>query len=149
MKLAESMLAVVGAAIAATTGLGSAGGAAKLVHLFKNDIDPDETSVLTDFEEAEFGGYGAIALEEAVGTLGLDPLSGEYVVRVDQAAGGQFFTSSGDFDPETIYGAYITDDAGTSLLAFLRFATPILVNASGQIIDVPDVEVRFGGVSFK
>lgn len=104
------------------------------LHLFKNDINPNSESLLADFIEADFDGYVAPTCTFGAAYIDPDgtPLSsaGEKMFVQDDAIGND------------IYGAYLTDAAGTTLLRSARFAdAPYpLVNAG----DALPVNVKVG-----
>jgi len=110
------------------------------LHLFQNDLVPDCATVLGDLTEADFTGYAEIELlndedpQTCVGKLqGPHTLPDEtFAIYVDE----QVFTASGTANPNTIYGAYITDDDGL-LIAVKRFAEPGPVGlATGDVVKV-------------
>ena len=81
--------------------------------LFKNDVTPDEDTVIGGLTEADTAGYSAIALAKADWTVAS-------VGDVTTAAQPQkTFTLTG---AGSHYGYYITDTAGTGLLWAERFS---------------------------
>jgi hypothetical protein len=108
----------------------TAPGAPKL-HLFTNDVTPGEATVLGDLTEATANGTAAKTLTSANWTV------------ADGAASyaQQTFTIT-QAEP-TVYGYYITDNAGTGLLAAERFAdAPYVIPAGGgSILITPTLTV--------
>lgn len=71
-------------------------------------------SVLSDFTEADFGGYAS--LENAANVLVFDDATGDWVTQPGTVAA---FTADNTITaPQTVSAAYITNTAGTSLIAF-------------------------------
>lgn len=111
------------------------------LHLMQNNPAITSTTVVGDFTEADFGGYAA-KLATAAAAVFTDPLTGNIIIRVPDPSGGWAFASSGAPPanlPQTIYGAYLTDNAGTGLIGAVKFDTPITITDAGQIIDIDDV----------
>jgi hypothetical protein len=88
------------------------------VHLFQNDFNPTDQSLLTDFTEATYDGYAATSISFPTGPFRRP--DGSFAV-----AGGAGGTMTGSTTPNTIFGYYLTDFTGTQLIASRRFATPI------------------------
>lgn len=110
------------------------------LHLFQNDLVPDCDTVLADLTEADFTGYAEIVLlndldpQTCVGMIqGPHTLpDGSFALYIDE----QVFTASGTALPNTVYGAYVTDDDGL-LVAVKRFAEPGPVGlATGDVVKV-------------
>jgi len=104
------------------------------LHLFKNDFVPTRASVLADFTEADFDGYAAVDLPVASSfpAIQLDALG-----NLTQVIPGTY-TFTGD-DPQTaaqsVYGYYVTDQAGAVLVGFHRFLDPVdFTSASMQLV---------------
>jgi hypothetical protein len=89
--------------------------AADLVYrLFTNDVDPDQDTELGDLTEQVGDGYAAVTVEAADWTLG------SVTAHIGTLIAGPIsFTPTGS--AWTIYGYYVTDVAGTELLAVGRF----------------------------
>lgn len=96
---------------------------AAIIRLFKNDITPDEDTVLADLTEADFDGYaesGAVTWGEVHN--GNDG-------SVEMQAGSQEFHCTGGTTPNEIFGYMIVDSGGTTLLAAHRFDESELMSA--------------------
>lgn len=96
------------------------------LHLFKNDLLPDDETVLADFVAADFSGYAAKTL-----TWG-DAYFDSNGVPVS-SAGEQAFEQTGATGC-LVYGGWVTDTAGTKLLWSAR-----LPNAPQPLVDAGDV----------
>ena len=81
--------------------------------LFKNDVTPDEDTVIGGLTEADTAGYAAISLAKADWTVA----SVGDVTTAEQPQKTFTLTGAGDH-----YGYYITDEAGTGLLWAERFS---------------------------
>lgn len=109
------------------------------VHLYKNDYTPSRLTAVGDLVTADFTGYAAsAAIVWGAPGIGPDGFPGVVGDR-KQFIGGSTFTV-----PNTIHGYYITDSAGTTLLWVERFASPVIIAATGQTCYVVPT---FGDVS--
>lgn len=106
------------------------------VKLFKNDIVPSPTTILADLTPAAFGGY--VAKDVVWGSVFNEPDGGAGV------SGGAPSWVTTDAADETIYGWYLTDTAGTGLLAIARLAEPQHLGAIGVNVQV-NVEYYLSG----
>lgn len=101
------------------------------IHLFKNDIVPSPATLLTDFVEADFDGYAAVAV------LAVD-YPGFYIMPDGSVLGifpkNILFEDTGNVTPNTIFGVYITNTGSTALLASIRFDTSKLMDDDGKFI---------------
>jgi hypothetical protein len=104
---------------------------ANVLHLFKNNITPTKNSVVGDFVSADFTGYAP-----------LTPLSTQ-APYLDQNGNAALtspvyqFLETGVVITNTVYGAYVTNAAGTVLFGAVRFDVPVtfsLVNDSANIV---------------
>lgn len=100
------------------------------LHLAKNNVFPTAGSVLTDFEEADFNGYAAVADNQWAGPY--MTVDGRWTVNIPSAT----FIAAGADVPNTIYAWYITN-AGDSLY-FLggRIDPPVPITAVGAGLEV-------------
>lgn len=109
--------------------------AAKL-HLFSNDITPNENTLLTDFVECVFTGYAAASLTWSA------PFFDANGVPVS-TPGEKLFVQTGATG-DTCYGGYITNTAGTKLLAAGRITdAPFPFVVSGNALPIT-VKVGLG-----
>lgn len=134
----------VGTLVAADTAFLAAAGATKL-HLAKASFTPSLTLTTGGLTEAAFVGYAAITAG-ATGTQAtfFDPATGGTIVEVKAPVGGWLFKCTGATGlPETEYGYYLTDNAGTGLLASALFPSPITITATGQGIEVANARLSF------
>lgn len=97
------------------------------LHLYKNDVVPDANSIVGMFTEADFNGYfpenitmSPVALNDA---------------NIPVAQGNLVhFQPTDELAPNTIYGVYITNNAGNLLIAAQRFDTPQPMNNALNVI---------------
>lgn len=103
-----------------------------LAKLFKNAIDPDNVSIdLTSFTESTFAGYAPVPVD------GWGMCESENLEVGEAVSDPVNFESAEGVTPQTVYGAYIVSRQGTgafSLVHFMIFAVPILIERPGQII---------------
>lgn len=103
------------------------------VHLYQNNINPSKITTLADFVEATFTGYLAVSWG-TWGTpyVGIDGLAHTTAPSIQ-------FQATDAVTPNTIYGAYLTNTAGTVLVASAAFVTPIPIpDATAAVIYEPD-----------
>lgn len=101
------------------------------IKLFQNNFTPSPTSVLADFTEATFDGYAPVTVLAAAYPPSRTMPDGSTLALFSSVAD---FEDSGNVTPNTIYGAYITDTAGTFLLLSVRFDTPKIMDADMKFI---------------
>ena len=91
-----------------------------VLRLFKNNFSPANSSVLSDFTEADFTGYSAITLTGASWvTTQADPSTATYAQ--------QAFTGTGT--AQTVYGYYITRTSSGRVWYYQRFTTPLSIGS--------------------
>lgn len=111
------------------------------VRLAKTAFTEDVALVIGDMDEADFDGYAELHAASAATQVFLDPVTGLWTLQVREPAGGWHWVTSGVTNlPQTIYGFYLTDAAGTLLLGVHRFASEdeVLLQIVGQGVDVPN-----------
>jgi len=103
------------------------------VHLFQNNIIPGPGTQLTDFVDATFDGYAA----QAAGTWGAPYYGPDGNAHV--TAPGLQFQPTGSTTPNTIYGAYYTNTAGSALVGAVKFdnSIPMIDPTTGFVFE-PD-----------
>lgn len=99
------------------------------IRLFKNDFTPGPATVIGDFTQADFSGYGAAATANPVTAAALDA-SNRAVVTWDPVT----WTKNGATG-NTIYGYYVVDSTG-SLLWAERFDGSIPMTVDGAFIQI-------------
>jgi len=99
------------------------------VRLFTNDYIPSPTSVLADFDEATFGGY--TAADASWGPVHYNEDGG-----AGASGGAPEWVTSGAGPDETVYGWFLTNAAGTTLLGARRLAVAQPATGTGQQVQV-------------
>jgi len=94
-----------------------------ILRLYENDVTPGETDTVATYTEVADGSYGEIELTGSSWTI-LDGLA---------SYAQQTFTIGG---AQTIYGYYITNFAGTTLVLAERFTSTITIGAGGGSVAV-------------
>ncbi len=116
--------------------------------LFKNNVTPGHESTVATFTEADFTGYAAITLTTTswnAGTAGTGTgtaLANKATIDYAQ----QTFTMGVPGTTNTVYGYFITDTAGTTLVGAERFAASQSMSLSGDSIKITP-KVAFSTVS--
>jgi hypothetical protein len=123
-------------ALAALSNMIATGGIleAGKIHLYTNNLQPSPQTQLTDFVEADYVGYLAVAWGAwGAPYIGIDGLAHA------TAPGIQFQPTDGT-TPNTVYGFYATNTAGTALIFSALFVQPVdLLDATYAVIVEPDV----------
>jgi hypothetical protein len=100
------------------------------VHLFQNDFQPDGSTVLGDFTEANFGGYTPEAGQP------FDPVQLRGPMTASTKMGSASFAADGGAPSNLVYGAYATIP-GPELFFSTRFPNaPITMGSVGDSIAV-------------
>ena len=94
-----------------------------VIHLFQNNYTPVDGTVVGDFVEATFDGYGS----QGVSTWGSPTIVGP---RGQTQAASNTWTKAAGTNPNLIYGYYILDGAGNLLWAERDPAAPIPMNVA-------------------
>jgi hypothetical protein len=94
------------------------------LRLFQNDFTPDEGSEVGDFTEADFDGYGAVALSFAAAFLNGDE-------QGQLNASSVTFTRGSGAESNDVYGVYVTDSDG-EVTFFEKFPSPIAMETEGE-----------------
>lgn len=107
----------------------------------------DENMVIGDLTLATFTGStpksGATGTQQA----GLDPATGDQLVTITPPAGGwRWECTAAPATPETIYGAALTNDAGTTLLGVMTLLDAITVAGVGDEVNLGKVDMRINAV---
>jgi hypothetical protein len=113
------------AILAAITGAGGGLDGAKL-HAFQNPVTPTNAIVLADLTECDFDGYAASA------AITWGAILNETDGTVYAPGGGIEFAATGSTTPNTVYGVYLTDSAGTTLLAVWLLPDPVGIAGIGD-----------------
>ena len=138
-ELWEDMMDLL-AADAAT--LGSV--TAMKVHLFINNIVPSLDSVAADFTPATFTGSTAKTAGTGTQPTYYDAATGIRVIEILEPAGGWHWVCTVDPGaPEVVYGAYLTDNAGTVLWGSVLLDAPVTISRAGQGLDIGYLQFRF------
>jgi len=101
------------------------------LHLFSNDLEIVAETVLGDFTECDFDGYGAEGLGDDW-LPGIDPDSGKGITKYSSLV--QFDAGAGIVGPQTVFGWYITDTTSATLKAAARLDTPTVMDTNGQLL---------------
>lgn len=122
------------AVLTALTAVGGLLTGAKL-GLFQNDVNPGRATLLADLDPATFDGYAlSAAITWSAPVLGED---GFWRVVGDAKT---FISDDPQTTPNTIYGWYLVDAAGTGLIGAERYEEARLIFEPDQsIIEVPQV----------
>lgn len=100
------------------------------IHLIQSNLVLDLTRPLADYQLADFPGYSA----QTVGTQGTPYLRG--IVYAIPIPGKTWQAASNITQGQTIYGAILTDNGGTTLLAAGNLDTPQTVLRPGDVVRI-------------
>lgn len=114
------------------------------LHLSKTAFVPNQDLVPADLTEADFGGYAAIAAIVGNQLASIDPLTNERLAEMKIPAGGWRFACTALTNcPQTIFGAYLLNDAGTQIYGSALLPAPMVIDTIAQFIDIDSVVFRF------
>lgn len=115
---------------------------ANQIALVKSAFVPDENALIADFTLADFDGSTPIAGATGTQQVGNDPATGDQIITIKEPAGGWRWESTGVTNlPQTIYGAILMDDGGTTLLGMMLLDTPLTIAEAGQEINLGSVKM--------
>jgi len=106
--------------------------------LFKNNYTPINSSILSNFTEANFTGYSRITLS-GWSAAALDANN-----KAATSLGPQTFTCSGSATPNDIYGIFVLTAGGALLYAERNPAGAVTINTAGQTFSYTP---KFTGIS--
>lgn len=108
------------------------------LRLYANPLTPSRETTLADITTATFSGY---APKTTMGWLSpYTDVDGSAICYGESHS----FVANAATVGNTIYGCYLTDAAGTGLLAIWAFADPVGIAAAGDGVTV-DVPLRYSG----
>jgi len=117
------------------------------VHLAQVAFTPAPTLTPASFTEATFTGYAALLAGVSTQQVFFDPATGNQILQILEPAGGWHWkTTNATGLPQTIYGFYMTDNGNTTVYGSALFATPIVLNGSGQGVDIAQVRFTFPAI---
>lgn len=117
---------------------------ANKVHLAQAAFTPAASLTVAGLTEATFTGYAALLAGVSTQQVFFDPATGNTILQILEPAGGWHWkTTAATGLPQTIYGYYLTDNGTTTVYGSALFTTPIVLNGSGQGIDIAQVRFTF------
>jgi hypothetical protein len=126
-----------------TTTLSQAANALQ-VHLAINNFAPGLDLLLASLTEATFPGYGAKNVGLNTQPVFYDAETGLLTIKLIEPAGGWLWQSTGvPAAAETIYGCYLTDNAGAILYGSQLLETPVTIDNTGQGIQIDNIDFVF------
>lgn len=119
-------------------------GSEQKIRLIKEPFTLDKGLVIGDLTFADFTGSTAKACGAGEAQAGINPLTGQRMIRLREPAGGfEWFVTGTPNLPQTIYGYAVTNNAGDALVAVALLDDPVTLTAEGQVIDIPQPIVEF------
>ncbi len=107
------------------------------LHLAQNDFTPGLGMVLADLVECDFTGYAPIHAASALLQVFFDPTTNMEVIQVREPAGGWHYACTGTPTvAQQVTGFYLTDSAGTKLIAAERLPETITITTIAQAVDI-------------
>ena len=114
-----------------------------LIALVKSAFTPSEQTDVSTLVLADFDGSTPIAVGTGTQPTGADPNTNDEIISILPPAGGFRFATTGVTNlPQTIYGFILTDSTGATLYAAALLPAPVTLTASGQVIELPTVDIR-------
>jgi len=114
-----------------------------VIALIKEDFNLNETLAVGDLVLADF--TGSTPLECGLGTqpVGIDPLTGEQVITLEDPAGGWRWECTADpAEPQPIYGYALLTDGLAVLLGAAKLPDIITISESGHELTIGSVQIR-------
>jgi hypothetical protein len=122
--------------------VGKTAAAALKLKLYTNNITPGQTDTVATYTEmGAVQGYAAKSLATASWAAGVagtgtgTSLSNKASISYAQ----QTFTADGTGGAQTVYGYFITDNAGATLICAEKFGSPQTYSTSGDTIKITPV----------
>lgn len=113
------------------------------LHLAQEPFVPSPQLVVGDLTEATFTGSGALHAASAATQVFTDPTAGNVILQINEPAGGwHWVTGDAVALPQTIYGFYLTNAAGSTLWASELLDEPVELSGAGQAIDIPQARLN-------
>ncbi len=114
------------------------------VHLVKAPFTPGAGLQIANLTEANFTGATAKACVTGTQQTFVDPLTGQRIVQLREPADGWHW-QAGDLLqlPQTIYGFFVTDNAGAVLYGSALLPQPVTLTGIGDGCDIPQVRFAF------
>ena|SRR5258708_36292440 len=110
------------------------------VALVKAPFTPGPFLLPADLTLSDFGGSTPKALGAVPGPLFKDPTTGQWIIQLDEPAGGWHWQTTGAaLLPQTVYGFALFNNGLTILYGTELLPTPIVLTGFPQGFDVPDV----------
>jgi hypothetical protein len=136
----QTLLNRLGALLSADTSSIAPAANPPKVHLAMANFTPSPALTLGNLTEATFQGYAAILAQVGAQQLFVDPATGFQTVQLVPPLGGWHFCTTGLTGlPQTIFGWFVSDNGGTVIYGSGLFTTPFNLTASGQCIDIPQL----------
>jgi len=115
---------------------------ANKMHLIMADFALSENLTAAGLTFATFDGSPAIACPLGAQPVAVDPTTLQQLITIKDPLGAYRWVTTGATNlPQAIYGAALTDLAGTTLLGVVKFDEPISLTAIGQQIDLGKVDL--------
>ena len=112
------------------------------VHLIIANFAPGLGTDFMTLTEATFTGGAALLAAAGAQQVFRDPVSGDQIVQLIEPVGGWHWkATAGTLLPQTVFGYAVTDNASAVTYGSNLFPTPILIQATGDGVDI--AEVRF------
>lgn len=114
------------------------------VTLVAGPFTPSPATIPGDLVAPTFDGYAAIACAVGAQLTGQDPFTLSYFTEMKIPTGGWRWAVTGTTNlPQTIYGVALVNHGSTVVYGSAVFPTPIVLNAVGQVIEVPNLRFTF------
>ena len=104
-----------------------------ILRLYENNISPTESDIVSTYTECSAGGYSPASLSGASWSVNTD---GNGITSATYPQQDFNLTSS-----ITIYGYFITNNSGTTLMWAKDFSSPQIIETSGTVSVTPYIEL--------
>lgn len=112
-----------------------------IYNLFTNDYTPTLSDALTDYTVANWSGYASQTVTQ------LDFITQEVTAHVGGISAGPLAFYNTSNDPVVVYGYFVTDSTGTTLVAAARFDLAPITIPNGGLFPVTPILGDYSGLS--
>jgi len=116
---------------------------ANVIALVISDFNLNEDLVVGDLTLADF--TGSTPLVGGLGTqpVGIDPLTGEQIITLEDPAGGwRWECTAAPDEPQTVFGYVLLNDAMDAVFGATKLENAITVSESGHEVTIGSVQIR-------
>lgn len=116
---------------------------ANVVVLIQEDFNLNENLTVGALVPADFTGSTPLAGGLGTQLVGIDPLTGEQVITLEDPAGGwRWECTAAPAEPQTIFGYALMNEAMDAIWGAAKLPDPITIVDAGHEITIGSVQIR-------